>query len=437
MKENQCWGLYPAPQDQESKFADWNDQISSFIKASEKPVLPRGYGRSYGDSCLNSNGVLLHGTGLNRILKFDPKAGTICVESGASLFDLIRFLVPRGWFLPVTPGTQHVSLGGALANDVHGKNHHRMGCFGHHVLSFEIHRSDGSVTICSPTKNSELFYASIGGLGLTGFVSWIEFQCIPVKNAWVDQEVQKFRNLREFFHWNQVFEAKYSYVVAWIDVLGRGSKFGRGHLIGGDHNMNPNRPIMPPEGPSLSVPFFFPPWVLNSWSLKTFNEFYFRKFSSENLKNTAGFKGFFYPLDSISGWNKIYGKKGFIQHQCVVPLSGGDRAIEEILDFTSRRGLGSFLAVLKTFGPKASLSPMSFPREGYTLALDFAVGDGKIFRVLDEVDKIVVGAGGAIYPAKDARMSKATFLASFPKFEDFLKFIDPKFSSDFLRRVSL
>lgn len=405
-----------------------------------KTVLPYGNGRSYGDSCLNTGGVLIDCGGLDRFISFDGDSGVLRCEAGVLLADILDVAVPRGWFLPVSPGTRLVTVGGAIANDVHGKNHHRAGTFGCHVRCFELLRSDGGRLLCSADENQEYFRATIGGLGLTGLVTWAEIQLAPIANAFVDQERIRFHDLAGFFRLSQESDAEFEYTVAWIDCLATGPSLGRGMFVRGNHApaVEGDRAgeAAKSSGVKISVPFVPPLSLVNGLSLRAFNALYFRKQRGDRVSSQLHYRPFFYPLDAIANWNRLYGPKGFYQYQCVLPLASGEAGMGEILQTIAAAGMGSFLAVLKVFGDRASPGMMSFPRSGVTLALDFPNNGGKVRDLLDRLDAITGEHGGAVYPAKDARMSPALFRQSFPAMDEFTQYIDPAFSSSFWRRIA-
>lgn len=400
-----------------------------------RPLLAHGMGRSYGDVCLSDTGTLLMTPSMDRLIAFDERHGRVRCEAGMTLGALLAFLVPRGWFLPVSPGTQRATLGGAVANDVHGKNHHAMGSFGHHVRAFELWRSDGTLLECRPDQHAEWFKATIGGLGLTGLIRWVELQLIPVEGPWMWVQSARFPNLEAFWDLNREAEADWPYTVAWIDCLARGPSLGRGILFSARHAEDAPK-TEPGPRPVLPFPFDPPVSLINGLSLRAFNALYFR----QPLRPEGGYQHYqpyFYPLDAIDGWNKMYGRKGFYQYQCVLPPASAEAATAELLKTISKRGEGSFLVVLKTFGRRPSLGMLSFPRPGATLALDFPNRGVRTLALLEALDQIVRAAGGALYPAKDARMPSELFRASFPDWERFSGFIDPQFSSAFWRRVTL
>lgn len=413
------------------------DQRSTALPTTEtgKSVLAYGNGRSYGDSCLNTGGVLIDCRHLDRFISFDDGNGVLRCEAGVLLADILDVAVPRGWFPPVSPGTRLVTVGGAIANDVHGKNHHRAGTFGCHLRCFELLRSNGDRLLCSPDENQDYFQATIGGLGLTGVVTWAEIQLKPISCAYIDQEVIRFHDLAEFFRLSEASDEEFEYTVAWIDCLAKGSSLGRGLFVRGNHARTaPNvAPKAPREG--LSMPFTPPVSLVNRLSLRAFNTLYFRKQRGDRATSQVHYRPFFYPLDAIGNWNRMYGPKGFYQYQCVLPPAHGDTGMAKILQTIAAAGMGSFLAVLKVFGDRASPGLMSFPRPGVTLALDFPNSGAKVRGLLDQLDAITGEYGGAVYPAKDARMSADIFRQAYPALDEFVKFVDPAFSSSFWRRV--
>ena len=416
----------------------YDDRLAPLPKTeADKTVLPYGNGRSYGDSCLNTGGVLIDCRGLDRFIAFDADSGLVRCEAGVLLADILDVAVARGWFLPVSPGTRFVTVGGAIANDVHGKNHHRAGTFGCHLRCFELLRSNGERLLCSPDENRDYFQATIGGLGLTGLVTWVEIQLKPVANAYIDQETIRFGDLSEFFDLSQASDAEFEYTVAWIDCLATGPSLGRGLFMRGNHAPTAASKTPKAPGKSLSVPFAPPLSLVNRLSLRAFNALYIRKQRSDRVASQVHYQPFFYPLDAIGNWNRMYGPRGFYQFQCVLPSADGKTGIAEILTETAAAGWGSFLAVLKVFGDRPSPGLMSFPRPGVTLALDFPNAGAGIRGLLDRLDRITGEHGGAVYPAKDARMSPGLFRQAYPALNEFVKWIDPAFSSSFWRRVAV
>ena len=426
----QSWGRFPKVEHRRVHKAFWRDQLPGILSAAEESsLLPRGMGRSYGDSCLNDTRDLLDCTPLNRILEFDWQTGRIRVEAGISLADLLQVIVPHGWFLPVTPGTKFVTIGGAIANDVHGKNHHRAGTFGSHVKQILIYRSDAAAVICSPTNNADLFGATIGGLGLTGIIAWAELQLKPISGNGIDTENVSFETLNEFLELSATSDSSHEYTVAWIDCLSGSNT--RGIFLRGNHAAKD----VARRSRNFAVPFALPSFFLNRATVSLFNQLYYRSKARRKGVSIVHYEPFFYPLDELRKWNLLYGKRGFVQYQCVIPHERA-AALEQIMVAVSASGYASFLSVLKSFADIPSPGLLSFPRAGLTLTLDLPMRGTSALRLLDSLDELVQQSGGAVYPAKDARMSARMFQASFPKWKEFETFIDPKFSSSFWRRVS-
>jgi FAD/FMN-containing dehydrogenase len=400
------------------------------------PVLAYGMGRSYGDSCLNENGILLDTTCLSALHDFDRHRGIIRCEAGFSLADILTVAVPHGWFPPVLPGTKFVTVGGAIANDIHGKNHHRAGTFGCHVPRFELLRSDGCRLLCSQEQNRELYEATIGGLGLTGLILWADIQLKPVRSDLIEAESVRFESLDAFFELSELSDKKFEYTVAWIDGMAKGKKLGRGIFMGGNH-ADKGLARFPPisAGGRLNFPCDAPDFLSNPFTVRIFNLFYYYKELLKKRRTIVPYGSFFFPLDAIRNQNRMYGKRGFFQYQCVVPLEQGHEAIRHIMARITSSGIARFLGVLKMFGNMRSPGMMSFPRSGVTLALDFANRGEKTLRLFDDLDTIVSSAGGRLYPCKDARMPHQMFVAGFPLLNKFRQHIDPHFSSSFWRRV--
>lgn len=427
------WGRYPKlPPPTEVYHLRWADQP---LPASLHTLLPYGNGRSYGDCCLNDGEAVLDVRGLDRFLSFDRETGVLRCEAGILLADILNLTVPFGWFLTVTPGTRFVTIGGAIANDVHGKNHHRTGTFGSCVRSIGLRRSDLGLIQCSQKENRELFHATIAGLGLTGVILWAEIQLRPIQNPVMDVETIRFPNLEAFFDLSDQSDQDYEYTVAWIDCLARGNSLGRGLFIRGNHASSMGHTSMSPENP-WSIPFDLPFPIINRWSLKAFNSLYYRKQLAPVYRTSMHYERFFYPLDGILHWNRMYGQHGFLQYQCVVPQESARESIRSLLEVIATARMGSFLSVLKIFGDHSSPGLLSFPRPGVTLALDFPNAGSRTLELLDHLDKIVEHSRGAVYPAKDARVSAMHFQEYFPRWKEFECYIDPRFSSSFWRRVS-
>ncbi len=426
------WGRYPKLAHRHVHQPAWNDQVPQILETAESgSLLPYGLGRSYGDSCLNGERELIACRRMNRVLGFDESSGVVRCESGVTLSDLIDIFLPHGWFLPVTPGTRFVTVGGAIANDVHGKNHHRAGTFGTHVQQIGLHRSDDGLVVCSAKENPRMLRATIGGLGLTGVIGWADVQLRRVAGPWIDAESVPFHSLSSFLDLSRESDGRFEYTVAWVDCFaGRNS---RGILFRGNHSALSEKKFRPKRGPKL--PFALPAWMLNRYTVKAFNSLYYRTHAAKTGSSLVGYDSFFYPLDAVRQWNLLYGKQGFLQYQCVIPESNFE-AFEELLDRIARSGMGSFLGVMKQFGSVPAAGMLSFPRPGLTLALDFAMRGEPTLQLLRSLDEVVRASGGALYPAKDARMSPALFETSFPDWRSFVPFIDPKMSSSFWRRVT-
>jgi FAD/FMN-containing dehydrogenase len=342
--------------------------------------------------------------------------------------------------LPTTPGTRYVTLGGAIANDVHGKNHHQVGTLGCHVPWLELLRSDGSRLQCSPAENPAMFRATIGGLGLTGLITKARLKLSHISTAWIDVDYLRFRGISEFSRLTEESSATHEHTVAWLDCVGSGKNFARGIFMRGNHAAVAPRgtrdPLAVHADPKLSVPVDFPSFTLNGLTVRAFNHAYYNKMRGPAKSFTQHYAPFFYPLDGVNRWNRIYGRAGFFQYQCVIPRHSGPAPMEEILRRIARSGQASFLAVLKVFGAQPAPGLLSFPRAGMTLALDFPNRGERSLRLFNELDEITRAAGGRLYPAKDARMSPEDFEAGYPALEEFRKHIDPAFTSDFWKRMT-
>jgi FAD/FMN-containing dehydrogenase len=399
------------------------------------PFIAHGNGRSYSDVCLNEGGFLLDTRALDRFISFDRETGRICCEAGVLLADLVRLTVPQGWFLPVTPGTLQVSVGGAIANDVHGKNHHVAGSFGRHVVKLALRRSDGDLKICGPDVQPEWFAATVGGLGLTGVILWAEIQLLPIEGDVMVLESRRFRSLDEFWSINDEASGNWPYTVAWLDCLARpGSSLGRGWMHCGRHAPATDARVAAPGRPHR-IGFDLPVSLVNRASARAFNALYYL------APRPAGpaachYQPYFYPLDRIVDWNRLYGPSGFLQYQCVLPPSSSRPALPVIVRRIATSGEPAFLGVLKTFGDFPAAGLLSFARPGATLAVDFPNRGGRTMRLFQDLDDIVLGAGGALYPAKDARMPARMFRAGYARIEEFTGYLDPMMSSSFWRRVS-
>ena len=426
------FGRYPKANPALVEKLFWRSSIPELNKYN-KPVLPFGLGKSYGDSCQNNGGILLDTSNMKKFIAFDIERATITVESGITLKEVLDFIVPHGYFFHSTPGTKLITVGGAIANDVHGKNHHKTGTFGTHVVRFELLRSDGSRTICSKEENEGLFRATIGGLGLTGLITWAEFSVMKVPSPFIKYENIKFRSLEEFFEINDQSK-QFEGTVSWIDC-GSKKTMGRGIFTRGDF-ADPNiekLPKLPKSDKAISFPFDFN--FANPLTVKMFNFAYYHKQVSKKQDGIGHYNSFFYPLDAINEWQKGYGKKGFLQYQFVLPFENCIANLREIFYTIIDSNMQSCLTVLKTFGDVKSPGMLSFPRPGVTFAIDFPMKGQKTLDILNATDKIASEAGGVIYPAKDARMSRENFHQFYPEHEEFKQYIDPLFSSDFYLRV--
>jgi FAD/FMN-containing dehydrogenase len=427
----ESWGRYPILQ------ADvvplhWTTDFPLANNSGGK-LLPVGLGRSYGDVCLLEHGTLLQTQGMDRLLSFDPATGVLRCEAGASLEQILDFAVPRGFFLPVTPGTKFVTVGGAIANDIHGKNHHVAGAFGRHVLRFELVRSDGSRFVCSPVENPEWFAATIGGMGLTGLMTWAEIRLRPIVSRMIDYRGDKFHGIDEFFALSQA--AKSEYTVAWIDCVSTGRNFARGIFMQGDHAQIP-RTLAKSREAKLVFPFDLPAIALNKYSMAAFNTLYFHKQLGQTKIGPVDYEPFFYPLDAVLHWNRMYGRQGLLQFQNVLPHATGREGMLEILTAIAKSGLASFLAVIKFFGDFPSAGMMSFPAPGVMLALDFPIRPRVSFDLVDRLARITLEHGGRMYSAKDARMTAEQYQAFYPQWQEFSRYVDPGFDSAFWQRVT-
>jgi len=403
------WGRYP-----------WQDarvhmpRVCSEFKAALQtnlPLIARGMGRSYGDSALAN--TVLQTTQYDHFISFDPVTGVLSAQAGITLREILRLVVPAGWFFPVTPGTSFVTLGGAIASDVHGKNHHKVGTFGQYVIAIQILLGTGDVVVASASEHSDLFEATCGGMGLTGVILSATFQLIPIRSSRIRQKTLKTTNLEATC---QAFteHSDGSYSVAWIDCLATGKQLGRSVILLGEHEETSGLEL-PLKAP-WHVPVDAPAVLLNGLTMRIFNQVYWSGARAIESKSVA-MMPYFYPLDAISGWNKLYGQSGFLQYQFVLPKTDGIANMRRVLNRIAASGQGSFLAVLKAFGP-ANTHLLSFPMEGYSLALDFKISSAA-FELLDLLDDWIVDMGGRIYLSKDALMRESTFKKTYPRWAEF------------------
>ena len=434
------WGLYPRFNVLKKKPRNI-DELKEAAKTSS--LIARGNGRSYGDSSINKLNTI-DMKNFNRFLYFDESEGLLVTEAGVLLKDVIDTFLPRGWFPSVTPGTKYVTIGGMVAANVHGKNHRNSGSFGNYVHWIEIINIDGKIVRCSRNENSDLFFWTLGGMGLTGIILNVAFFLKSVKTAWIKETTLVAKNISEAFRF---FEDNLNspYSVAWIDCYSKGKSLGRSLVMFGEHAKineidfkNKSTPLKTHKKRKISIPFYFPPFILTKFNVRIFNFFYFLNGRIRRGNKLVEWDTFFYPLDKISNWNKIYGKKGFAQFQCVIPLSNSEKAITELLNCISNSKSFSFLAVLKRFGTETSY--FSFPMEGYSLALDFPINSNNLL-LMKVLDEITIKYGGRFYLAKDSRIKKNIFEKSDNRISEFRKYrqnkIQKKFSSIQSDRLNL
>lgn len=404
--------------------------------------VARGLGRSYGDASFNSSGRTILMERLNRFLDFDPASGIVECEAGVRLDELLRHFVPRGFFPPVVPGTKYVTLGGSLACDVHGKNHHRDGQLSRHVLDFKLLTPGGELIRCSRDENSDLFWATIGGMGLTGVITELRLRLVPIESAFLVVDYDRAADLDGALELLDETDQRYKYSVAWVDGLARGRNLGRSVLMSANPASGGTGDLSLRERGTLSIPSVWPGRLLSGPAMRAFNSLYYERFRRAGREVLTHFEPFFFPLDRIGRWNRLYGRTGFVQYQCVIPGEGGRDGLVEILERFARSGQDIFLAVLKRLGSVEREHLLAFPLSGYTLAVDVPRRHPELFPLLDEVDRIVVRLGGRVYLAKDARMSGDVIRDMYPKLDrwaDVKARVDPegRLSSDLARRLRL
>jgi FAD/FMN-containing dehydrogenase len=429
----ESWGRYPKYGAKVIPLA-WQGDFPAVLAGAHDSALPVGMGRSYGDVCLLKDGTLLQTTAMNRLIDFDPATGVLTAESGITLAQILDFAVPRGFFLPVTPGTKYVTLGGAIANDIHGKNHEVAGSFGNHVPCFELVRSDGIRRLCSPTENPDWFAATVGGMGLTGLITWAQLRLKPIVSRAIDYEGIQFHGIDEFLELKKQYQ-HVEYTVSWVDCVSTGKNFARGIFMIGEHSKVPGE-LKPSPEPKLVFPFEAPGFALNRLSVSAFNTVFFHKQMKSHVRTIQDYEPFFYPLDKVLRWNRMYGKNGLVQFQYAIPWEHAKEGTIAILQAIAKSGLASFLAVLKAFGDIPSLGMMSFPYPGIMFALDFPIKDGITFPLLQRLGDMTLEYGGRLYPAKDAAMTPYQFQAFYPEWERFSRFRDPMITSSFWERVT-
>jgi decaprenylphospho-beta-D-ribofuranose 2-oxidase len=446
------WGRYPVVETDAYR-PERAGHLGELVRGGG-PILGRGLGRSYGDAALNGAGSTVLFERLNRFLSFDPATGVLECEAGASIADIIQVFGPQGFLPPVCPGTRFVTVGGAIACDIHGKNHHRDGSFGRHVLELRLITASGETVDCGPDRDPDLFRATVGGMGLTGLIAEATIRLRRVPGPHIAVDYDRAPDLDAALRMFEETDERYAYSMAWIDCLAQGSALGRSVLMRGDPIPEESPPGLgfahanaggglTPNGraPRLRMPFDLPAWVLNPVTMRAFNTLYYHRHPVQRRGVITDYGSFFFPLDRIGDWNRVYGKRGFLQYQCVVPRESGRAALVRLLEL-ARRGHGSFLAVLKRFGQEDGAGPLAFPRPGYTLALDFPASGDPLLRLLDAMDDVVAEAGGRLYLAKDARMRPDFFRATYPDLPAWLavkRRVDPenRFASDLSRRLGL
>lgn len=439
------WGRFPVERCHLYR-PERREAVPAILASGGQPsYVARGLGRSYGDAALNAGAGVVACERLNRFIAFDPETDALECEAGVSLAEIVRHFLPRGYFLPVTPGTKFVTLGGAIAADVHGKNHHRDGTIANFVEEFTLLTPAGEVLTCSPARNADVFWATVGGMGLTGVILTAKLRLRRVETAYVLVDYQKARNLEEALALFAESDEQYQYSVAWIDCLAGGGEMGRAVLMRGNHapaSALPPRvrdPLALPRKGWRGVPVDAPSGLLNRFTVAAFNAVYYGR--HRDVRGQAvDLETFFYPLDSIHHWNRMYGRRGFVQYQVALPLESGPQGLTELLRRLAGSRRPSFLAVLKRFGP-ANPGLLSFPFQGYTLALDLPVAPGLV-PFLHQLDRVVLQHGGRVYLAKDAVLTPESFAAMYPNLERFRQVkarLDPQglLSSSLARRVGI
>lgn len=414
--------------------------------APARGAIARGLGRSYGDAAQNAGGMVLDATALSGIRALDLDRGLVTAGAGTSLDSLMRWLIPRGWFVPVTPGTRFVTVGGAIASDIHGKGHHMDGSFGNHVHEITLRTGRGDVLTVTPTETPEIFWATTGGMGLTGFILDATFDLIPIETSLILADEERCRDLDDMMSRMGESDDRYRYSVAWIDCGAHRRQLGRGVLGRGDHAPLDALPTRAREHarrfspkPLAVAPELFPSGLVNDMTVRAFNEVWFRKARKQH-RGLQSLAQFFHPLDLVDGWNHIYGRRGCVQYQFVVPF-GAERTVQHAVEQLARFHMPSFLAVLKRFGAQDP-GMLSFPTPGWTLAVDIPVGDPELPRLLDRLDDAVLEAGGRVYLAKDARTRPEHLGVMYPRLGEWREIrakLDPEgmITSDLARRLGL
>ena len=437
------WGRYPVARSRLVHPA----RLDQLGLPSSGTMICRGEGRSYGDAAISSEGVVVLTSQLRAVLSFDAATGLLVAEAGMSIADILRTFVPMGWFPGVTPGTKFVSLGGAIAADVHGKNHHRDGAFSHYVRSLELITADGSRVQCSPDLHADLFWATAGGMGLTGIITKVAVQLVPIESSMIVAQHFQAPDLETTLRWLEDAEHDDRYTVAWIDCLSPGRRMGRSIVMRGHHARRDELPagggdaLAVPRRRALRLPIDLPAFVLNPLSVAVFNQLYYTVQGRTTKPFLVDYDRFFYPLDAVGDWNRLYGARGFLQYQCMIPDGDAADGMRRVLEQVVRSRRASFLAVLKRFGA-ASPGPLAFPGKGLTLALDLPMSGDDVLHLLDELDELVIGLGGRVYLAKDARLSAVRMRRMYPRLDEWLavkRAVDSegRFASDLSRRLQL
>jgi decaprenylphospho-beta-D-ribofuranose 2-oxidase len=440
------WANFPKETGYLYRPEKYKDLKQILRSGNQSNYIPRGVGRSYGDTALNRKNGVISNTRFNRFLSFDVQTQVLECEAGVTFDEIIQTFLPRGYFLPVTPGTKYVTIGGAIANDVHGKNHHKDGSISKYILDFQLLTASGEVIICSKDQNEDIFWATIGGIGLTGIILSSHIKLLRVDTAYIKVDYRRAVHLNDAIDILNDTDEQYQYSVAWIDCLSTHKSMGRSIVMLGNHasidQLNGGEPdFTPKEKRKLNVPCNLPAFVLNSYCIKAFNSIYFNRFTDVSGV-LLDYDSFFYPLDSIVNWNRIYGKRGFIQYQVVFPPETCRDGLTKLLQKLSQARCCSFLAVLKSFGERGS-GLLTFPRKGFTLALDIPLSGGVVLlNFIKELDELVLSYGGTLYLAKDTLMSSDTFSKMYPevyRFREIITKIDPKglFSSSMARRLNI
>lgn len=442
------WGRYPRVRARVVR-PESVSQVASHDAAAAGAggVIARGQGRSYGDAALpDVDGTVVLTERLNRYLSFDEQAGVVRAEAGTTLADVLDTFVPRGWFPSVVPGTKFVSLGGCVAADIHGKNQHHAGSFGSHTTALDMQLADGSLVRCSLEENAELFRATVGGMGLTGFIRDVSFRLIPIETAHMLVRQQSARDLDESLSLLEDTVSGDEYTVSWIDCLSKGAQLGRGVLMRGNHARlneikNNRNPLLLSPRRGFDLPFELPAWALNNFTARAFNRLYFQRQSRKTSHFITDIESFFFPLDAVGGWNRAYGRAGFVQYQCVLPPLESRDGLRLMLEALSASRVPCFLAVLKRFGAEGP-GLLSFPMPGYTLALDLPMRGRALFDLLKKFDEIVLRRGGRVYLAKDSCLDAETFRAMYARYPEWLRIrerLDPggRFRSGLSERLGI